>query len=113
MQEHVNLLTAVRPIQTQIFQANATSTADLRKGLQDTAIDIVFTDIPYGQHSQWQQTPSSNPVRAMLAALLDFMTPNSIAAIASDKLQKISHEKYHRLGAIQIGKRQVVFLRPA
>jgi 23S rRNA (guanine2535-N1)-methyltransferase len=113
MHEQVNLLTAVRPIQTQVFRANATSTADLREGLQDSVIDIVFTDIPHGRHSQWQQTPAFNPVRAMLAALLEFMTPNGIVAIASDKFQKITHEKYQRLGMVQIGKRQIVFLRPA
>ncbi len=113
MKEQVNRLTAIRPIQARFFQANAISTAELKKGLQGTAIDIVFTDIPYGQHSQWQQTPALNPVQAMLEALLDCLTPKSIVAIASDKLQKISHEKYQRLGAVQIGKRQVVFLRPA
>lgn len=113
MKEQVDRLTAIRPIQTRFFQANATSSADLKKGLQDTAIDIVFTDIPYGQHSQWQQTPAFNPARAMLAALLDNMTPNSIVAIASDKFQEISHENYQRLGVVQIGKRRIIFLRPA
>jgi hypothetical protein len=33
-------------------------------------------------------------------------------AVAADKQQKISHEKYQQLENLQIGKRQVVFLEP-
>jgi 16S rRNA G966 N2-methylase RsmD len=113
MQEQVRLLTAVRPIQTHVFRANATEPASLREGLQGAAIDLVFSDIPYGQHSQWEQTQASHPIWAMLEALLEFLSPKSIVAIASDKLQKASHEKYKKLEKFQLGKRQVVILRPA
>ena len=44
--------------------------------------------------------------------VLEFLSPESIMAVASDKGQKISHEKYERLEKFQVGKRQVVFLRP-
>ncbi len=73
MQEQVNRLTAVRPIQTHVFRANATEAASLREGLQGAVIDVVFSDIPYGQHSQWEQTQASNPVWAMLEALFEFL----------------------------------------
>jgi 16S rRNA G966 N2-methylase RsmD len=113
MQEQVSRLTAVRPIQTRAFRANATEVASLREGLQETAIDIVFTDIPYGQHSQWEETQAPDPAWAMLDALLEFLSPKCILAVASDKLQKIAHEKYKRLEKFQLGKRQIVILRPA
>lgn len=113
MQEQVTLLTAVRPIQTRVFRANATEAASLREGLQKAAIDVVFTDIPYGQHSQWEGTPAPNPIWAMLDAILEFISPSSILAITSDKLQKIAHEKYKGLEKFQLGKRQVVILKPA
>ena len=113
MQEQINLLTAVRPIQTRVFQANASEAASLREGLQDTHIDMVITDIPYSQHSQWEGTGANSPTCAMLEALLEFLSPQSIVAIASDKSQKIAHEKYTRLEKFQLGKRQVSFLRPA
>jgi 16S rRNA G966 N2-methylase RsmD len=113
MQEQVNLLTAVRPIQILVFRANATEAASLRKGLLDTKIDMVFTDIPYGQHSRWEETEAPDPIWAMLEALSEFLSPESIVAIASDKLQKAAHEKYQRLEKFQIGKRQVIILRPA
>jgi 16S rRNA G966 N2-methylase RsmD len=112
MQEQVKMLTAVRPIQTQVFRANATQSVSLRESLQNTKIDMVFSDVPYDQHSQWEQTQAQQPIWAMLEALLEFLSPTSIVAIASDKLQKIAHEKYKRLEKFQIGKRQVVILRP-
>jgi len=112
LQEQVACLTAVHPMQAKVFRANATHVVSLREGLQNTAIDIVFTDIPYGQHSQWQGTKKPEPAETMLNALLEFLSPESIVAIASDKGQKISHEKYERLEKFQVGKRQVVFLRP-
>jgi hypothetical protein len=113
MQEQINLLTAVRPIQTRVFQANASQVASLREGLLDTYIDMVITDIPYGQHSQWEGTEAHNPTWAMLEALLEFLSPQSIVAIASDKSRKITHERYTRLEKFQLGKRYVVFMRPA
>jgi 16S rRNA G966 N2-methylase RsmD len=113
MQEQVNRLTAVRPIQTRVFRANATEAAGLREGLQDTAIDIIFTDVPYGQHSRWQEVPTQDPVWAMLNTLLEFLSPQSIVAVAADKGQKILHEGYQRLEKMQIGKRQIIILKPA
>jgi len=112
MQEQVNQLNAVRPIQTRVFRANATDATSLRMGLQDTFIDMVITDIPYGNHSQWEQTQAEDPVHAMLEALSAFLSPKSILVLASDKQQKIAHEKYKRLEKLQIGKRQILFLEP-
>ncbi len=113
MQEQVSLLTAVRPLQTHVFQANATDASNLREGLRGAEIDLVFSDIPYGQHSQWEQAQSPHPIWAMLEALVEFLSPKSIVAITSDKPQKINHDKYLRLEKFQIGKWQVVILRLA
>jgi tRNA G10 N-methylase Trm11 len=96
-----------------VFRSNATDAAGLREGLQGTPIDVVFTDIPYGQHSQWQEIKGPNPAWSMLDALREFLTHESIVAVASDKLQKIVHEEYQRLEKIRIGKRQVVILKMA
>ena len=112
MQEQVNRLTAIRPIQSSVFRANATDPYKMREGLQDTTIDLVFTDIPYGQESEWEENHAQNPVRAMLDTLLAFLSPTSLVAVASDKQQKVAHEKYKRLEKFQLGKRQVVILRP-
>ena len=113
MQEQVNRLTAVRPIQTHVFRANALKASSLRAGLQGVAIDLVFSDIPYGQHSQWKENQTPHPAWAMLEALFEFLSPKSIVAIVSDKLQKAAHEKYEQIEKFQLGKRQVIILRPA
>jgi 16S rRNA G966 N2-methylase RsmD len=113
LQDQVTCFYNVRPIQTHVFRSNATDAAGLREGLQGTPIDVVFTDIPYGQHSQWQEIKGPNPAWSMLDALREFLTHESIVAVASDKLQKIVHEKYQRLEKIRIGKRQVVILKMA
>jgi 23S rRNA (guanine2535-N1)-methyltransferase len=112
MQEQVNQLTVVRPIQTRVFRANATDSASLRDGLQGTLIDMVITDIPSASHAQWVETQVPDPASAMLEALLEFLSPKSILAVAADRQQKISHGKYQQLEKLQIGKRQVVFLEP-
>ena len=112
MRDQVALLTAVRPISGRVFRANATDAASLQEGLQGSPIDILLTDIPYGQHSQWEQSATKNPTWSMLEALSGFLSPTTVLGIAADKHQKIAHEKYGRLEKFQSGKRQVVILRP-
>jgi 23S rRNA (guanine2535-N1)-methyltransferase len=113
LQDQVIRLTNIRPIQTRVFRSNATDAASMREELQGITIDIVFTDIPYGQHSQWQETSSPNPAWAMLNTLLEFLSSESIVAVASDKEQKIVHKGFQRLEKLQVGKRQVVILKTA
>ena len=104
-------ISAFPPLKTRTFCASALDAAALMKGLQGSSVDIVFTDIPYGQHSQWQGA-DADPVRTMLEALLRVLSPVSVVAIASDKGQKISHEQYQRVEHFQIGKRRIVILKP-
>ncbi len=100
-------------IETQIFQANGLSGETLQRHLLGQPIDVVFADVPYGQHSQWQGVAASdNPVGLMLEALLGVLSPTSLVAIAADKAQKISHNGYRRVEHFKIGKRVVAILRP-
>jgi 23S rRNA (guanine2535-N1)-methyltransferase len=78
-------------------------------------VDLVITDIPYGSHSSWLGLPEDarhEPSWYMLQSLLDILTPHSLVAIASNKQQKISHDRYRRVDHFQIGKRRVVILKP-
>lgn len=103
-----------QPLQIKTFQANATHANELLQNIKANSVDIVFTDIPYGEHSYWQDSADvSNPLHAMLDALHGILSFSSIAAIASDKKQKITHERYQRLEQFQIGKRRVILLKPA
>ena len=98
------------------FQASALDKGQLQEKLKGVSVDIVFADVPYGQHSQWQSSDAKNESNSslwqMLDALLGIVAPTSIVAIAFDKNQKALHEKYQRLEQFQVGKRRVVILKP-
>ncbi len=100
-------------IPARVFQANALESNALLAQIPPSSIDIVFTDVPYGQHSQWlglSPAARQNPLAALLEALHPLLAPNSIIAIATDKQQKASHPKYQRVERFQIGKRRIELL---
>ena len=100
------------PVQTLCFRANATSRKEISDQVGARSVDIIFTDIPYGQHSNWQGSDLPNPISGMLDALKPSLSPTSVVAIAADKQQKVTHENYQRIEHFQIGKRRVVMLKP-
>lgn len=99
------------PLQTRTFCANALDADALLTGLRQSKVDIVFTDIPYGQHSQWQGAGDA-PAHDMLTALIPTLSPCAVVAIAADKQQKITHPHYQRVEQLQIGKRRITILKP-
>ena len=103
-------IVSLAPLPVRAFCASATDASAMAAGLRGSKADIVFADIPYGQHSQWQEAGDS-PTQAMLTALIPLLSPNSIIAIASDKQQKITHAHYERAEHFQLGKRRVVILK--
>ena len=109
-------LSEKHPFETKTFQANAMDDKETSRNIKPKSVDIVFTDVPYGQHSSWHnsdQTVSSNPLWSMLDSLLEILSPSSIVAIVSDKQQKALHKSYQRVEHFQIGKRRVFILKPA
>jgi 23S rRNA G2445 N2-methylase RlmL len=80
-----------------------------------TPIDMVITDIPYGNRSEWSGLPHDaihEPAWYLLQSLLNILPIHAVVAIASNKQQKIAHERYQRIEHFQIGKRRVVILKP-
>jgi len=115
LHKQVVLLASQHPIRTLVFQSSVFDTTTLTAHLQEARVDIVLTDIPYGRQSAWRlDSPeqAQNPAGEMLRALRDLLHAGSIMAIASDKQQKIAEEGYVRVERFQIGKRQVVLLKP-
>lgn len=103
------------PLALQTFRANALDSKEIANNIKHKSVDIVFTDVPYGQHSQWLNsgfTESTNPIEAMLNSLLGILSSSSIVAIVSDKQQKILRNGYQRIERFQIGKRRVFILKP-
>ena len=112
LRERVNALYRVRPIQQHVFQADALDREALARQLEGFQLDIIFTDLPYGQHSHWQGL-STNPGADLLAALRLHMQPDSVVAIASVKDRKQAVDGFRQVEKLQVGKRQVVFLMTA
>jgi 16S rRNA G966 N2-methylase RsmD len=114
-----NRLTVLREnhrLKTSVFRGDDTDRNEISTHIRARSVDIVFTDVPYGQHSRWQAedlNARSDPLNSMLDALQNIVSASSILAIASDKQQKISHEGYQRIEHFQVGKRRVVILKPA
>ncbi len=100
------------PVTTRVFRANATEKKQVLSNIETASVDIVFTDVPYGQHSHWSGSEETYPIQAMLEVLMGVLSRASIVAIASDKQQKVSHDRYQRVEQFQIGKRRVVILKP-
>src|ERR1044072_6261808 len=61
-----------QPLTTKVFQPNATDRRTILDNLKAKSVDIVFTDVPYGLHSQWKSPEAEellNPLGSMLNAL--------------------------------------------
>lgn len=116
LQEKLPAFTEGRSLDIQVFQASATDRNAIASHIEPESVDILFTDVPYGWHTQWRAADSdelSNPLTSMLDALLGVLSPSSLVAISSDKQQKATHERYERIEHFQVGKRRVVLLKPA
>jgi tRNA G10 N-methylase Trm11 len=115
LRNRISALTLEHPIATKVFEADATDSTTILKNINPKSVDIVFTDVPYGQHAHWQSSHSHellNPIWSMLNTLTSIISSESIVAIVSDKKQKVSHESFQRIEQFQVGKRRVVILRP-
>ena len=115
LKEKLSALTEKHGLKIKVFQASATDGEKISKNINPKSVDIIFTDVPYGQHSHWRDSDSNvplNPIGSMLDALFGVLSPSSIVAIVSDKQQKVLHERFQRLEQFQIGKRRGVILKP-
>src|SRR5690242_4076505 len=93
------------PLVTRVFQSSATDSETMLNNIKAGSVDLVFTDVPYGQHSQWQlSNPNELPLESILEALVPVLSSSSLVAIVSDKGQKVTHKSYQRVEQFQIGK---------
>lgn len=99
--------------QTCLFRADSTNSHELQTNLPETTIDLVITDIPYGEKASWHGDfdGQQSPVWHLLEVLRTILAKHSIVAIIADKKQKVAHEHYERLSRFQIGKRRIFILK--
>lgn len=94
-------------IDTTCFIADAAKTDKIDK------IDIVITDLPYGDIVSWVNASNENEaVLKLLDNLFPKLSTNAVVAITSTKKTSINHNNYKRVDHFKIGKRQVVILQP-
>lgn len=114
LRQRIQALAQERALTTQVFQANATDGDELQKHLQGKQVDMVLSDVPYGQHSHWNDIAEGSgetPINRMLEALRRVLLPGGLAAIICDKSQKAIHPAFRRLEQFPAGKRRVVILK--
>lgn len=113
VKKKLSLLSKKHFLKTRVFQANTLAKDEILGNIKPGSVDIVFTDIPYGQHSNWIDPDGiSDPLWSVLDSLLSVLSSSSIVAIASDKQQKAFHEGYQRIERFQVGKRRMLILKP-
>ena len=76
-------------------------------------VDLVITDIPYGQASSWTTgglPGEHSPAAQMLETLLPLLSRHAVVAVASNRKQQVQHPSYSRVEQWKVGKRRVSFL---
>lgn len=104
-------------VETRLFCADALDPQAVAAGLAGVQVDIVLTDIPYGQETHWRVGDGAvsgveDAVWRMLHALLPRLGAQAVVAMATAKHEKVQHAGYTRLEKLSAGRRQVVILRP-
>ncbi|MBX2998877.1 MAG: hypothetical protein KF893_10235 [Caldilineaceae bacterium] len=105
--------TKEQSVRIGVFVADATDSAAIAHHLRRGEVDLVLSDVPYGQHSAWRASGEHDPLWQMLEALRPILAPTSVVAIAANKGQQISHDHYKRMERFQVGKRQIMLLQRA
>lgn len=76
-------------------------------------IDMVITDLPYGNLAIWKgPVGDSNPAQRLLTNVRKALNQNSVVGLVSNKKQEIVHDGYRRVGSLRIGKRRALLLAP-
>jgi tRNA G10 N-methylase Trm11 len=77
------------------------------------SIDMIITDLPYGEVVQWSGDQDENTaVTKLLDNIFTVLKSTSVAAVISSKNIKIEHKNFKRIKRFSIGKRQIVILQP-
>ena len=102
-----------------VFPADVTRPGALAGQIADGTVDMVITDVPYGNWSAWSTTAVDRgddiaPIDRMLDTLRPVLAPRAVVAIVSGKDQRVGHPAYRRIERWQVGRRRIemVGLRP-
>ncbi|MTI95729.1 MAG: hypothetical protein FH749_09650 [Firmicutes bacterium] len=95
------------PLASKTFIADITNSG---LGLKD--IDMVITDLPYGELVQWSGADEEEAIRAMFTNLQPTLAPQGVVAVVIRKKIVINPMGYKRLARFKVGRRQAfIFTR--
>lgn len=98
-------------IAVKCFVADITGDMDLTENVND--INIIITDLPYGDIVNWSGMQGEDgAVVKLLDNILKILAKDSVVSIISKKKVKIKHQSYKKVEQFVIGKRQVTILQP-
>ena len=104
-------LEATKAIATRCFVADATQPGGIAAALP-YPVDLVISDLPYGQLSSWQgMANEQNAIWHLLEQLQPCLHEASVVALATAKNVTVNHEHYQRYGRFRHGKRLITFLK--
>ncbi len=97
---------------TRSFVADATAPRAIAAALTQP-VDLVISDLPYGQLSEWQGVGRHDqPTWHFLEQLQSVLHSHSVVALATTKGAVVAHEGFARYGRFRHGKRLITFLKP-
>lgn len=76
-------------------------------------VNIVITDLPYGNMAHWQGDIREQPAKLLLDHIYQTLDlNNSVVAIICNKNERIAHQNFIQVNRLKHGKRQIVILQP-
>lgn len=104
-------LEGTKALPTHCFVADATQAGAIATALSHP-VDLVISDLPYGQLSSWQGAASQqDAIWHLLEQLQPRLHEASVVALATTKNVAVAHEQYERYGRFRHGKRMITFLK--
>lgn len=97
-------------ITVEAFPADITRPDSLAGRIGDGHVDMVVTDVPYGNWSSWTSDPATNdapPIHRLLETIRPALAPGAVVAIVSGKDQRSTHPAWRRVERWQIGRRRI------
>lgn len=95
-------------IQIKCFRFDILGNEDLTRQIEK--VDLVLTDLPYGQAVSWQGAADGEPEQKLLTNIKPVLKSTALVAITTSKAQPFSHKGYRRLEHTKIGKRRLFIL---
>lgn len=108
----INGTTTTPDLIIDVFPADITRPGALAGCISGGSVDLVITDVPYGNWSAWSPVPTDGngnmtPLDRMLDTLRPVLAPRAVVAIVSGKDQRASHPQFRRIERWQLGRRRI------